>query len=77
MWTVANPALTCSLVGSRTVAQLEANLRAVAWPLAADVMARLNAITGHSRSAWAGASTTTRARRTTARASHAALLGPR
>jgi aryl-alcohol dehydrogenase-like predicted oxidoreductase len=31
--------------GSRTVAQLEANLRAAARPLAADVMARLNAIT--------------------------------
>ena len=45
MWTLANPGLTCSLVGSRTVAQLEANLRAVAQPLAADVMARLNAVT--------------------------------
>ena len=38
-------ALTCSLVGSRTVAQLEANLRAVERPLAADVVARLDAIT--------------------------------
>ena len=45
MWTVANPALTCSLVGSRTVAQLEANLRDVARPLAADVVTRLNAVT--------------------------------
>jgi myo-inositol catabolism protein IolS len=45
MWTVANPGLACSLVGSRNVAQLEANLRAVARPLPADVMARLNAIT--------------------------------
>jgi aryl-alcohol dehydrogenase-like predicted oxidoreductase len=45
MWTVANPALTCSLVGSRTVAQVEANLRAVAQPLSGDVVARLNAIT--------------------------------
>jgi aryl-alcohol dehydrogenase-like predicted oxidoreductase len=45
MWALANPGLTCSLVGSRTVAQVEANLRAVAQPLAADVMARLNAVT--------------------------------
>ena len=45
-WTVANPALSCSLVGSRTVAQLEANLRAVERPLANDVLARLDAITG-------------------------------
>jgi aryl-alcohol dehydrogenase-like predicted oxidoreductase len=45
MWTVANPGLTCSLVGSRTVAQVEANLRAVARPLAADLVARLNAVT--------------------------------
>ena len=44
MWAVANPGVTCNLVGSRTVAQLEANLRA-ARPLAAGVMARLNAIT--------------------------------
>jgi len=44
-WTLANPGLTCSLVGSRTVAQLEANLRAAAPPLAADVVARLNGIT--------------------------------
>jgi aryl-alcohol dehydrogenase-like predicted oxidoreductase len=45
MWTVANPRLACSLVGARTVAQVEANLRAVARPLAADVMTRLNAVT--------------------------------
>jgi aryl-alcohol dehydrogenase-like predicted oxidoreductase len=45
MWTLANPGLTCSLVGSRTVAQVEANLRAVGRPLADDVLARLNAVT--------------------------------
>ena len=45
MWTIANPGLTCSLVGSRTAAQVEANLRAVARPLAADLVARLNAVT--------------------------------
>ena len=44
-WTLANPALACSLVGSRTVAQLEANLRTAERPLAADVVARLNAVT--------------------------------
>ena len=36
MWTLANPGLTCSLVGSRTVAQVEANLRIAARPLASD-----------------------------------------
>jgi myo-inositol catabolism protein IolS len=45
MWTLANPALTCSLVGSRTVAQLEANLRAVGQPLPPDLVDRLNAVT--------------------------------
>jgi aryl-alcohol dehydrogenase-like predicted oxidoreductase len=45
MWTLANPGLTCSLVGSRTVVQVEANLRAVGRPLTADVMARLSAVT--------------------------------
>jgi aryl-alcohol dehydrogenase-like predicted oxidoreductase len=45
MWSVARPGLICSLVGSRTLADLEANVRAVARPLAADVVARLNAIT--------------------------------
>jgi aryl-alcohol dehydrogenase-like predicted oxidoreductase len=45
MWTVANPGLTCNLVGSRTVFQLEANLCAVERPLPADVVTRLNATT--------------------------------
>jgi aryl-alcohol dehydrogenase-like predicted oxidoreductase len=44
-WTLANPGLVCSLVGSRTVAQVEANLRTVERPLAPDVVARLNEIT--------------------------------
>ena len=44
-WTIARPGLACSLVGSRTVAQLEANLRAVERPLSADVVARLDEIT--------------------------------
>jgi aryl-alcohol dehydrogenase-like predicted oxidoreductase len=45
-WTIARPGLACSLVGSRSVAQLEANLRAVERPLSADVVARLDEITG-------------------------------
>jgi aryl-alcohol dehydrogenase-like predicted oxidoreductase len=45
MWTLAIPGLTCSLVGARTAAQVEANLSSVAQPLPADVMARLNAVT--------------------------------
>jgi aryl-alcohol dehydrogenase-like predicted oxidoreductase len=44
-WTVANRSLACSLVGSRSVAQLEANLRAVEVPLANDVLARVDEIT--------------------------------
>lgn len=44
-WTIANQDLACSLVGSRSVAQLEANLRAVERPLAPDVLARLDEIT--------------------------------
>jgi aryl-alcohol dehydrogenase-like predicted oxidoreductase len=44
-WTLARPGITCSLVGCRTVGQLDANLRAVEKPLAAEVVARLNAIT--------------------------------
>jgi aryl-alcohol dehydrogenase-like predicted oxidoreductase len=44
-WAVANPGLACNLVGSRSVNELEANVRAVAQPLPADVVARLNAIT--------------------------------
>ena len=59
-WTLARPGLTCSLVGCRTVAQLEANLRAASSrfrrpPSHASTRS-------HSRwpSAWARASTTTR-----------------
>jgi aryl-alcohol dehydrogenase-like predicted oxidoreductase len=44
-WAVANPGLACNLVGSRSVNELEANVPAVAQPLPADVVARLNAIT--------------------------------
>lgn len=44
-WTIARSGLACSLVGSRSVAQLEANLRAVERPLSAEVVARLDEIT--------------------------------
>jgi aryl-alcohol dehydrogenase-like predicted oxidoreductase len=44
-WTIARPQVTCSLVGCRTVAQLEANLSAVERPLPAAAVARLDAVT--------------------------------
>jgi aryl-alcohol dehydrogenase-like predicted oxidoreductase len=44
-WAVANRDLTCNLVGSRSVAKLEANVRAAEQPLPAEVVGRLNAIT--------------------------------
>ncbi len=44
-WAVANPAVACTLVGSRSADRLEANVRAVERPLPPEAMARLNAIT--------------------------------
>jgi aryl-alcohol dehydrogenase-like predicted oxidoreductase len=44
-WAVANPGVACTLVGSRSVGKLEANVRAVERPLPADLVARLDAIT--------------------------------
>jgi aryl-alcohol dehydrogenase-like predicted oxidoreductase len=44
-WTIARPEMTCSLVGCRSVAQLEANLRAIDRPLPAEAVARLDGIT--------------------------------
>lgn len=44
-WAVANPGLACTLVGSRSVEKLEANVRAVEQPLPAEIVARLDAIT--------------------------------
>jgi len=41
----ANPDVACTLVGSRSVEKLEANVRAVEHPLPARIVARLNAIT--------------------------------
>lgn len=44
-WAFANPAITCALVGARTVAQLEDNALAAAEALPDAVVERLNAIT--------------------------------
>jgi len=44
-WTTARPDMTCSLVGCRTVAQLDANLRALEKPLEFEVVAALGAVT--------------------------------
>ncbi|HXK09283.1 MAG TPA: aldo/keto reductase [Vicinamibacteria bacterium] len=44
-WAVAKPGLACNLVGSRSVNDLEANVRAAERPLPAEVVARLDAIT--------------------------------
>jgi len=44
-WAVANRDVACTLVGSRRVSDLEANVRAVERPLPADLVARLDAVT--------------------------------
>ncbi|WP_127580338.1 aldo/keto reductase [Paenibacillus koleovorans] len=44
-WTVANEAITSTIVGSRNVKQLEANIRGALYPITSDVKARLNEIT--------------------------------
>ena len=44
-WAVANREVACSLVGSRSLGKLEANVRAVEQPLSAEMLKRLNAIT--------------------------------
>lgn len=44
-WAAANPGLACTLVGSRSVEKLEANVRAVEQPLPDEIVARLDAIT--------------------------------
>lgn len=41
-WTLANPAVTSSLIGARTLAQLETNLRALNVPFEPDHLARLD-----------------------------------
>ncbi len=44
-WILANPAITCTLVGSRNVQQLKANVRAIGKPLDVDVKMELDNIT--------------------------------
>ncbi len=44
-WAVANPAITCTLVGARNRAQLEANVSAVQTPLAPEICAELTRLT--------------------------------
>jgi myo-inositol catabolism protein IolS len=44
-WALANPAMSCTLVGCRNVQQLEENLRAAAVRLPGEVMARLDRAT--------------------------------
>ena len=44
-WALANPAITCTLAGARTRAQLEANVRAAETPLAPALRAELTRLT--------------------------------
>ncbi len=44
-WAVANPAITCSLVGARNLDELESNVAAVAQPLEPEIVTKLNAAT--------------------------------
>lgn len=44
-WSLANPAVGCMLVSSRSVRKLEDNVAAAAAPLPLDIVARLSAIT--------------------------------
>jgi aryl-alcohol dehydrogenase-like predicted oxidoreductase len=48
-WAVANPAITCTLVGARNIAQLEANVRAVERALSPARHAALSAATEEVR----------------------------
>ncbi len=44
-WILANPAITCALVGSRNIRELEENIKALDNPLSADVKNELDRIT--------------------------------
>jgi aryl-alcohol dehydrogenase-like predicted oxidoreductase len=44
-WILENPAITCTLVGSRNIHELKANVRAVQEPLSKDLKAELDRIT--------------------------------
>jgi aryl-alcohol dehydrogenase-like predicted oxidoreductase len=45
-WCVARPAMTCTLAGARNACQLEENAQAFDTPLSADVIRRLDEISG-------------------------------
>tara|TARA_Y100000768_G_scaffold378613_1_gene353261 strand:+ start:157 stop:1203 length:1047 start_codon:yes stop_codon:yes gene_type:complete len=44
-WILANPALTCTLVGSRNIQELESNVKAIQEPLHKDIKSELDRIT--------------------------------
>jgi aryl-alcohol dehydrogenase-like predicted oxidoreductase len=44
-WILENPSITCTLVGSRSVSELEANVKAVRDPLNRNIKAELDSIT--------------------------------
>jgi aryl-alcohol dehydrogenase-like predicted oxidoreductase len=44
-WILENPAITCTLVGSRNIHQLEANVKSVSEPLSKDLKSALDRIT--------------------------------
>jgi len=44
-WILENPAITCTLVGSRNVSELEANVKSVENPLSKEMKAELDRIT--------------------------------
>lgn len=44
-WAIANPAITCALVGSRNVRELEANVKALEKPLPKEAVEKLNQAT--------------------------------
>lgn len=43
-WILENPAITCTLVGSRNARELEANVKAVQTPLDKEIKARLDSV---------------------------------
>jgi len=44
-WVIANPAITCALIGARSIEKLNENIRASASPLPVDVKAELDKVT--------------------------------
>ncbi len=44
-WSTANEGITCTLVGARNARELQANVRAVAEPLAEEIIEKLNMAT--------------------------------